>query len=156
MDMKISKKYTLNGYFTVEASFLLPMVLLFLALVLYTGFFLYQRCLLTVDGYRLAVWIGIEAREDSQQQIEGAIKRVQKDLIGTKYNMGKKPEIRWEIKNLNVLVTMKGLITVWAGKVFGTDNFWEYHSDAAVKAEDPVQILRNYRRMIDIGSKIVE
>lgn len=49
-----SKKYGLKGYLTVEASFLIPMVLWLYLLFMFAAFFLYDRCLLTQDAYLLS------------------------------------------------------------------------------------------------------
>lgn len=43
-----------NGYMTVEASFLMPMVLFLYLLIILCGFFLYNRCIISQDNYLLA------------------------------------------------------------------------------------------------------
>lgn len=44
----------LNGYFTVEASLIIPTVILLIAFLFYLTFFLYNRCVLSQDAYVLA------------------------------------------------------------------------------------------------------
>ena len=48
----MNKKW--NGYLTVEASFLMPMVLFLYMLVILCGFYLYNRCVISQDNYLLA------------------------------------------------------------------------------------------------------
>ena len=43
-----------NGYMTVEASLLMPMVILLYLLIVMGGFFLYDRCVMSQDFYLLA------------------------------------------------------------------------------------------------------
>lgn len=43
-----------KGYMTVEASFIVPIVLIILVLIVKSSFFLYDRCVMSQDGYLLA------------------------------------------------------------------------------------------------------
>lgn len=43
-----------NGYFTVEASFVMPMILVLYLLIILCGFFLHNRCMISQDNYLLA------------------------------------------------------------------------------------------------------
>lgn len=45
----------LNGYFTVEAALIMPMVILFLSTMLFLGFYVYDRCFLGHCAYEAAV-----------------------------------------------------------------------------------------------------
>ena len=49
------EKKKLGGYFTVEAAFLIPVVVCVLALLCYSGMFLCNRCMLLQDAYLLGV-----------------------------------------------------------------------------------------------------
>lgn len=44
----------LKGYMTVEASFIVPLVLVLYVLIIVGGFFLYDRCVMSQDQYLLA------------------------------------------------------------------------------------------------------
>ncbi len=44
----------LKGYMTVEASFVMPLVLLLYLLIIVSGFYLYDRCVLSQDTYLIA------------------------------------------------------------------------------------------------------
>ena len=44
-----------NGYFTVEASLLFPMVLLFTVMMIFLGFYSYDRCVLEQSAYEAAL-----------------------------------------------------------------------------------------------------
>lgn len=44
-----------NGYFTVEASLIFPMVLLFTVMIIFLAFFSYDRCVLEQSAYEAAL-----------------------------------------------------------------------------------------------------
>lgn len=44
-----------NGYLTVEAAFIMPVVLFLYLLVILCGFYLYNRCVMSQDGYLLVL-----------------------------------------------------------------------------------------------------
>ncbi len=44
----------LNGYFTVEASLVMPLVLFLYVLIILSGIFLYDRCVMSQDVYLIA------------------------------------------------------------------------------------------------------
>lgn len=50
---KLSKKE--NGYFTLEVSLILPMVLLFITLMIFLTFYSHDRCVLEVCAYEAAL-----------------------------------------------------------------------------------------------------
>lgn len=43
-----------NGYFTVEASLVMPLVIMIYLLIILCGFYLYNRCVISQDNYLLA------------------------------------------------------------------------------------------------------
>lgn len=45
-----------NGYLTIEASFVMPIVLFLYLLIILSGFYLYDRCVISQDDYLLAFW----------------------------------------------------------------------------------------------------
>ncbi len=49
------KKRKIGGYFTVEAAFVMPVVICVLALLCYLGFFMYNRCTLLQNAYVLGL-----------------------------------------------------------------------------------------------------
>lgn len=54
MGYKNKLNHYVNGYLTVEASFLIPMILWLTILLISTTFFLYNRCLLAQDVYLMS------------------------------------------------------------------------------------------------------
>lgn len=47
-----------NGYFTIEASFILPVVLFLYFLIIFSALFLYCRCTISQDNFLLAMRAG--------------------------------------------------------------------------------------------------
>lgn len=60
-----------NGYMTLEASLIMPFVLYICLLIIYTGFFLYDRCIFMQDCYRIALR-GSSVYRDSNQDVYNA------------------------------------------------------------------------------------
>lgn len=56
-----------GGYFTVEATLIMPIVLYVCLFIIYTGFFWYDRCLMRQDAYRAALAGSSIYRDDNQK-----------------------------------------------------------------------------------------
>lgn len=50
--MPVDKKW--KGYMTVEAAYVMPIVIFLYALIIMSGFYLYDRCVISQDNYLLA------------------------------------------------------------------------------------------------------
>lgn len=51
----MGEKQRYDGYFTVEAALIMPMVLLFMTTMLYAAFYVYDRCMLEQCAYQAAL-----------------------------------------------------------------------------------------------------
>ncbi len=80
--MKLKKR--LNGYMTVEASLIMPMVLYICILIICLGFFLYDRCILEQDCYRIALHGSSHYKDDNQTAYNAAYSYMGK-VVSDKY-----------------------------------------------------------------------
>lgn len=51
----MKKKRYLQGYFTVEAALILPMVMLFITIMIFLAFYSYDRCIMEQSAYQAAL-----------------------------------------------------------------------------------------------------
>jgi len=65
----------MNGYMTVEASFIVPWVVFLIIWIIYTGYFEYNRCLAFQDNYTLATQTAakIDTNENKQNWLTGKL-----------------------------------------------------------------------------------
>ncbi len=89
----MNKKW--NGYLTVEASFLMPMVLFLYMLVILCGFYLYNRCVISQDNYLLAFRGSrfTDAAENYGEVIYGETEETDPDESYLKSRMAKKASL---------------------------------------------------------------
>lgn len=145
--MRLHGMNVMEGYFTVEAAMVLPMVCVVVLLIVYLWFFQYNRCLMEQDMGALALrGVAIQA-EDSTERIEKL--REQADALYTeKY-------IAWDCEEI-VLTTGHGVVRVeQIGTIripFGNSVGGADAAEVSVSYENrllsPVTFVRNYRRMI--------
>lgn len=89
----MNKKW--NGYLTVEASFVMPIVLFLYMLVILCGFYLYNRCVISQDNYLLAFRGSrfTDAAENYGEVIYGEMKETDPDESYLKSRMAKKASL---------------------------------------------------------------
>lgn len=51
----LEKKYQFEGYFSVEAAILLPIVMLFMTMMIFVAFYSYDRCILEQSAWQAAI-----------------------------------------------------------------------------------------------------
>ena len=79
-----------DGYFTVEAALLLPMVLLFITTMLFVGFYVYDRCMLEHCAYEAAVRGSsslYRSNEEAYEVTRDAVNLLVKDKIFAARNL---------------------------------------------------------------------
>lgn len=123
-----SDRKTCYGYMTVEASFIVPLVVFIIVWIIYLGYFEYDRCLLFQDNYMLAsqtasiiktredrtAWLNAHLRSqygnkymgigsvDTSGEVTGAQVRVQSSLTvrhPLAYHAGMIPASNWHISD---------------------------------------------------------
>ena len=138
----------LKGYFTVEASMIVPLVIVLIAFILYLTFYLYDRCIVTQDAYILAFRGTLCCGEDSTE-IEQLVRSQSVGQYGSKY-IGTNPlESRIRVDSKKVEVEVTGRMTAVNGGFF-----------AKKEAERicPVECIRKVRlaQKIQTGIKEIE
>lgn len=135
-----------KAYFTVEASILTPFIFLILIWVIYLGFFLYDRCLLTQDAYIMAM---AESRNyyRSNVRMYRNIKEAEENWEWGKYAAFQREDMTVEAG--------KGMVTIAAGGVVKTPfrfpflkrDQWEIDIVRQSKIINPVIVMRSYKKI---------
>lgn len=139
-----------NGYFIVEAVYLIPIVLLLYFLVIVSGFYLYDRCVISQDGYLLAFRAGhfSDSAEnygeiiyaDMPEEIDESYIRDRFSDRSKVYPYLREGELKVKVQNEEVIVTVSGfrrLLSV----------------NKSVLRQNPIKIIRDVRRK-NHGSEI--
>lgn len=135
-----------EGYFTVEATLIMPVVLYVCIFIIYTGFYLYDKCLMKQDAYRAALAGSSIYRDDNQKVYNAAADAVvnfaEGKYIATDY-------IAVITVQSKVKVTVSGQITMpfhGLAKLTGKEK-WEISESAESKCINPVTFIRMCRTL---------
>ncbi len=148
------QKWT-DAYFTVEASFIIHMVLVIFVLLIYLSFYLYDRCLIAQDAYILCFRSSILKEEQDKTQ---AVLAGREKQYGTKY---------FAVKNSTGNASMNGKWLEMQGEIrifpsvfqrhfLMPSEGWQIGYKAKAKETDPVKGFRRFTRIQAIVKKAVE
>lgn len=73
----LKKKYTLGGYFSVEAALLLPMVMMLMTMMIFMAFYSYDRCILEQSAWQAAIRGSYNCFNSNEEAQEAAGKAAQ-------------------------------------------------------------------------------
>lgn len=137
-----------EGYFTVEATLIMPLVLYVCFFIIYTGFYWYDRCLMQQNAYRAALAGSSIYRDDNQIVYNTAADTIaelsQGKYIAADYMSNVTVQSR-------VSVTIRGQVRIpfrgLAGLV-GKEN-WEIAESVESQCINPVIFIRTCRMLED-------
>ena len=141
-------KNTLCGYMTVEASLVMPIVWFCLFLMIFAGFFQYDRCIAEQDG-KIIVLRASEMRGKSETEV---IRKVmeESELAGKKkllFSNSVQKELHMSGDGAAVKISGK-VNTILNGLLKGSNlNFFAYMSEYEAENYDPVQFIRLCRKV---------
>lgn len=132
-----------EGYFVVEAVYLIPIVLLLYFLVIVSGFYLYDRCVISQDSYLLAFRAGhfTDSAENYGEIIYADMpEEIDESYIKDRfsYRLNVYPylgagEVTANLQNEEVIVTVSGFGGLLSVK-------------KTVLRQNPIKIIRSVRR----------
>lgn len=137
-----------NGYFTVEAALVLPLVMGALIFTVFLFIYQYDRCLLEQDMNLLAVCGGTAAAE-SEGELETSIRKKTSELYADKYAAWEMKELQVTVKSGKVSVTGEGILRLplpeW--NFFGKENLWGARVCRETRRISPADYVRLYRKL---------
>lgn len=139
-----------NGYFTVEAALVLPIVMSALLLGIYLFCFQYDRCLLEQDAAGLLLWSStavqnIEDAEELKRQMQSRAAEVYKE----KYVAWDFTAMEIRLEKNEIGVSGRGAITfpVPQWNIWNDTNLWEAETVYKSSRQRPVLFIRQYRKL---------
>ncbi len=144
-----------DGYFTVEATLIMPVVLYVCIFIIYTGFYLYDKCVMKQDAYRAALTGSSIYRDDNQKVYNAASDRVVK-LAADKYIA---TDYSYIITVQNkVKVTIEGRLSQpfhGLASLIGKKK-WVISESAESKCINPVVFIRIYHKLEEEFSHVAD
>lgn len=148
-----NKKYTLKGSYTVEASFLLPIILSVIVILIYLSFFLHDRAVLSASAYQAAMRGGQLINGENVMQVvtESAESLIRNRLLGTS-----EVETNVECAGGKVKVSYSGKMNIPGGALLckymtGGKMFIDMKAEAEAETTDVVKFVRRIRSVTAIG-----
>lgn len=142
-------KKKLGGYFTVEAAFVMPVVICVLALLCYLGFFMCNRCLLLQDTYIMGLR-GSRADGLSNEQTAAYILEQSQEML-SKYYAVSEIDKNVKVGRTEISVTLCGKMKVpfsfFAWEEEKMNGVWEMQEKKTFDRTKPVDFIRACRKV---------
>ena len=143
----------LKGYMTVEASFIIPWVIFLFVFLIYSSFYLYDRCVIFQDSYAYA--LRAADKRISSDEIKSFLEGNVSDQYGEKYMASRKIAHDFDVSLTSVTVNATG--SVHCGFVPGVTlpdiREWGYSAEAKASRISPVEVVRKLRIISDVTEK---
>ena len=143
----MKKKLTLKGSYTIEASFLMPMILTVIVIIIYLTFFLHDRTVLNSVAYTAAMrGSQLTSGEDVYAVVEDSGKKLIKNRLLATKNVTTDVSVQ---KN-KISVSYRGVLKIPAGTLLcryltnGRDSL-EVNAQAQADCINPVSLVRKMR-----------
>ena len=145
----------IDGYMTVEASFIIPMVLCVIVIMIYTAFYLYDRCLFHQDAYLLCYRESI-CKEKEAPQNKIAADRAK--TFGNKYFALSSVETAAKVEGHTIALTGTGKVrpAVFGQYFLMPKSIWTIRFAGAADVTDPPLKIRRFRRLLYIGGEVAD
>jgi len=141
------KRVMYDGYFTVEASYIIPMAFLLMILLLYFGFYCYEKSI-SIQCCYLAALRGSNEWDLSGRELEQYVNQVMEQLLEEKqlYEIEKTYSVDTGIMSIRVM--MEENVDVPFAKARGDDiNGWEINSKKEAIRNIPSVYIRKYQML---------
>lgn len=135
-----------EGYFSVEASFLLPFLTLIIWFFIMTGFFLYNVSYLQQSAYVAAIR-GASLKREGRSVIEMQTKSYVDELLKEKLILVDDWNSTIKIDSNHVTVTIEAIIEQPVFSILSEKlGSWEIKVKSRAIRDNPVKIIRNEKR----------
>ena len=145
----------LGGYMTVEATLIMPIVLYLCIFVVYSGFFLYDKCVMKQDAFR-AVLKGSSIYGQDNTEAYNAAWEQMNTLTAQKYIA---TDCQYEVKVQNkVSVSINGYIEMpfWSLANLTGSSGWEISETVESRCINPTLFVRMCRQLTEAGDALEE
>ena len=152
-DMK-DKNY-LNGYFTIEAALILPLVMLFITTLIFLAFYSYDRCIMELSAYEAALSGTSNHIKDTKEAKKEAKEAAEKLIEGKLFAISD-VSCEADADATQIIVSYSGKINMpfisWLGKYISDTDF-SINVSKKAKRSCQTKIIRNCRVVNKLISK---
>lgn len=158
---------TADGYFTVEASMIVPLIICLISFIFYLTFYLYNQCIVSQDAYLLAfrgsACNGYGNSSNLSRVCGKSPEEVKQLVIGQcKEQFGKKyagihtfiSEVEADKKK--VVVKVSGTMAAAFTERLLPHKYWNFHATGQAERICPTECIRKVRMAKKITNKISE
>lgn len=139
------KKKMYDAFMTIEASFVIPMSFLLMILLLYIGFFCYEKSI-SVQCCYLAALRGSNEWNLSGSGLENYVDDMMKQLVEEKYLVRTEQAYKIATGNSSVTVQTEGMIKVPFSLPIGSEaDRWNICSEKTAERHQPTSYIRRYQ-----------
>lgn len=141
----------IKGYMTVEATFIIPSVIFLFVFIIYSSFYLYDRCVIFQDSYAYA--LRAAGKQTSDEEVIAFLNDNTDEQYGEKYISSGKLEHEYDVSDNEVDVTAKGSVYCGfaPGAILPDISRWDYHAKAEASRITPVETVRRARMIKTLG-----
>ena len=142
---------------TVEAAFIVPMIICVFALLIYFSYYLYGRCILSQDAYILA-FRASSADEEIYKSPAEYVKSKAPVVAGKKYFGSSFPVFETSVHGKEVKVRGRAGArhSAMGGYFLKPRDSWEYEAAGRAKRFEYSKHIRKLTRLRDLGKEILD
>lgn len=135
----------IDSYFTLEASFLLPLVILGIWFLILLGFYLYNvHCIHQIAS--IGALRGAGMKRENQSEIKQYVEQEIEKMIARRLVMMEEIEYGVKVGIKEVEVNLEGRMNVFLFSILRDElRIWSMKAEATYSREDPVQVIRSIR-----------
>lgn len=139
------KKKMYDAYMTIEATFIISISFLLILLLLYVGFFCYEKSI-SVQCCYLAALRGSNEWDLSGSSLEEYVDKTMKQLVEEKYLVRTEQRYKIGANRSSITVQTEGLITVPFSLSIGNEaSKWDIDSEKTAERHQPTSYIRKYQ-----------
>lgn len=150
--MNESEKEWSKGSFTIEASIIIPIIIMITVMIIYVSFFLYNRCIISQKSYIVAFRGSMyeEGFTDPVLDRIGFIKREKESLYGNKLIAIKSFQTKCDVQDKSIAVHTEAYIKVPFSLLLkrqGFYNGWIIKEQKKARIIKEIDFIRNCRKL---------
>ncbi len=145
---KKKKIRNVKGYFTVEASLVMPLVIFLIGFIFYLTFYLYNRCVIAQDTYALAFRGSLCSNfccEKSPEEVRQFIIGKSAGQFGKKYMGIAALESSVKVDKRKISVEASGTLAAAFARQLGLENKWNFGGNGQAERICPTGCIRKVR-----------
>lgn len=146
-----------KGYMTLEATFIVPMIICVFALLIYFSYYLYGRCVLSQDTYILAFRASV-ADERAHGDAVTFVSEKAPVVVGKKYFGSTLPRFKTTVdgKDIRVHGYSEARHSAMGRYFLKPRSGWDYEAAGRARRFEYVSHIRKLTRLRDLGKEIMD